>query len=162
MWFQIFYGKRKGIESGKTSPLTNLNYRRGKLARITRKPQTSGSAQTMGSTGPLCHCGLTRDPGPSHLPARGNKRTVEGHVPYCSEGHWCWLHGAVGLQPHWEASDFLAPDGRHCVTHFLSSFSSGLAGALASNPMWWEHVRWIGVLHDGRRPGFTGTLHCLL
>ena len=75
---------------------------------------------------------------------------MERRVPYCSEGYQCWLHGAVGLQPHWEASDFLTPDGRYCVTHFLSSFSSGLAGALASNPvsvvrtctMNWSPSRW--------------------
>ena len=49
-------------------------------------------------------------------------------------------------------------------THFLSSFTWGLAGALASNPV--EVVRTPvmnqRVLRDGTCCGYTGTLDCLL
>ncbi|XP_057579046.1 kidney mitochondrial carrier protein 1-like [Hippopotamus amphibius kiboko] len=49
-------------------------------------------------------------------------------------------------------------------THFLSSFTCGLAGALASNPVdvVRTHMMNQRVLRDGRCPGYTGTLDCLL
>ncbi|KAK2112813.1 hypothetical protein P7K49_012560 [Saguinus oedipus] len=54
--------------------------------------------------------------------------------------------------------------GDTVYTHFLSSFTCGLAGALASNPVDVVRTRMMNqrVLRDGRRSGYTGTLDCLL
>ncbi|XP_045652740.1 kidney mitochondrial carrier protein 1 isoform X2 [Ursus americanus] len=54
--------------------------------------------------------------------------------------------------------------GDTVYTHFLSSFTCGLAGALASNPVDVVRTRMMNqrVLRDGRCSGYTGTLDCLL
>uniref|UniRef100_A0A8C4MNM5 Solute carrier family 25 member 30 n=2 Tax=Equus TaxID=9789 RepID=A0A8C4MNM5_EQUAS len=54
--------------------------------------------------------------------------------------------------------------GDTVYTHFLSSFTCGLAGALASNPVDVVRTRMMNqrVLRDGSCPGYTGTLDCLL
>ncbi|XP_066872761.1 kidney mitochondrial carrier protein 1 isoform X2 [Kogia breviceps] len=54
--------------------------------------------------------------------------------------------------------------GDTVYTHFLSSFTCGLAGALASNPIDVVRTRMMNqrVLRDGRCPGYTGSLDCLL
>ncbi|EPY78919.1 conserved oligomeric Golgi complex subunit 3 isoform 1 [Camelus ferus] len=54
--------------------------------------------------------------------------------------------------------------GDTVYTHFLSSFTCGLAGALASNPVDVVRTRMMNqrVLRDSRCPGYTGTLDCLL
>lgn len=54
--------------------------------------------------------------------------------------------------------------GDTAYTHFLSSFTCGLAGALASNPVDVVRTRMMNqrVLRDGRGAGYTGTLDCLL
>uniref|UniRef100_A0A2K5VAN4 Solute carrier family 25 member 30 n=1 Tax=Macaca fascicularis TaxID=9541 RepID=A0A2K5VAN4_MACFA len=54
--------------------------------------------------------------------------------------------------------------GDTVYTHFLSSFTCGLAGALASNPVDVVRTRMMNqrVLQDGRCSGYTGTLDCLL
>uniref|UniRef100_A0AC11B524 Solute carrier family 25 member 30 n=1 Tax=Ovis aries TaxID=9940 RepID=A0AC11B524_SHEEP len=54
--------------------------------------------------------------------------------------------------------------GDTVYTHFLSSFTCGLAGALASNPVDVVRTRMMNqrVLRDGKCPGYTGTLDCLL
>ncbi|TKC37656.1 hypothetical protein EI555_013007 [Monodon monoceros] len=54
--------------------------------------------------------------------------------------------------------------GDTVYTHFLSSFTCGLAGALASNPVDVVRTRMMNqrVLPDGRCPGYTGSLDCLL
>ncbi|XP_063088828.1 kidney mitochondrial carrier protein 1 isoform X2 [Cavia porcellus] len=54
--------------------------------------------------------------------------------------------------------------GDTVYTHFLSSFTCGLVGALASNPVDVVRTRMMNqrVLRDGRCPGYTGTLDCLL
>ncbi|XP_064126173.1 kidney mitochondrial carrier protein 1 isoform X2 [Loxodonta africana] len=54
--------------------------------------------------------------------------------------------------------------GDTVYTHFLSSFTCGLAGALASNPIDVVRTRMMNqrVLRDGRCSGPTGTLDCLL
>ncbi|XP_035927579.2 kidney mitochondrial carrier protein 1 isoform X1 [Halichoerus grypus] len=54
--------------------------------------------------------------------------------------------------------------GDTVYTHFLSSFTCGLAGALASNPVDVVRTRMMNqrVLRDGRCSGHTGTLDCLL
>ena len=47
---------------------------------------------------------------------------------------------------------------------YSSSFTCGLAGALASNPVDVVRTRMMNqrVLQDGRCPGYTGSLDCLL
>ncbi|XP_032729888.1 kidney mitochondrial carrier protein 1 isoform X3 [Lontra canadensis] len=54
--------------------------------------------------------------------------------------------------------------GDTVYTHFLSSFTCGLAGALASNPVDVVRTRMMNqrVLRDGTCSGYTGTLDCLL
>ncbi|XP_062958373.1 kidney mitochondrial carrier protein 1 isoform X2 [Cynocephalus volans] len=54
--------------------------------------------------------------------------------------------------------------GDTVCTHFLSSFTCGLAGALASNPVDVVRTRMMNqrVLRDGSCSGYTGTLDCLL
>ncbi|KAB0342551.1 hypothetical protein FD754_019477 [Muntiacus muntjak] len=54
--------------------------------------------------------------------------------------------------------------GDTVYTHFLSSFTCGLAGALASNPVDVVRTRMMNqrVLRDGECPGYKGTLDCLL
>ncbi|XP_012504804.1 PREDICTED: kidney mitochondrial carrier protein 1 isoform X2 [Propithecus coquereli] len=54
--------------------------------------------------------------------------------------------------------------GDTVYTHFLSSFTCGLAGALASNPVDVVRTRMMNQrdLRDGRCSGYTGTLDCLL
>uniref|UniRef100_A0A8C2NNZ7 Conserved oligomeric Golgi complex subunit 3 n=1 Tax=Capra hircus TaxID=9925 RepID=A0A8C2NNZ7_CAPHI len=54
--------------------------------------------------------------------------------------------------------------GDTVYTHFLSSFTCGLAGALASNPVDVVRTRMMNqrALRDGKCPGYTGTLDCLL
>ncbi|DAA26046.1 TPA: solute carrier family 25, member 30-like [Bos taurus] len=54
--------------------------------------------------------------------------------------------------------------GDTVYTHFLSSFTCGLAGALASNPVDVVRTRMMNqrVLRDGKCPGYKGTLDCLL
>ncbi|XP_060050801.1 kidney mitochondrial carrier protein 1 isoform X3 [Erinaceus europaeus] len=54
--------------------------------------------------------------------------------------------------------------GDTVYTHFLSSFTCGLAGAVASNPVDVVRTRMMNqrVLRDGKCSGYTGTLECLL
>ena len=50
------------------------------------------------------------------------------------------------------------------VSSYSSSFTGGLAGALASNPVDVVRTRMMNqrVLRDGKCPGYKGTLDCLL
>lgn len=50
------------------------------------------------------------------------------------------------------------------VLPYSSSFTCGLAGALASNPVDVVRTRMMNqrALRDGKCPGYTGTLDCLL
>lgn len=50
------------------------------------------------------------------------------------------------------------------VSSYSSSFTCGLAGALASNPVDVVRTRMMNqrVLRDGKCPGYKGTLDCLL
>ena len=54
--------------------------------------------------------------------------------------------------------------GDTVYTHFLSSFTCGLAGALASNPVNMLRTCTMNqrVLCDDKRPGYKDTLDCLL